>query len=51
MDFEKKISPKVSLVIAKVAISIVLDLEAMILVQWSYVLLDVCVMLFKELFR
>jgi len=30
---EKKISPKVSLVIAKVAISIVLDLEAMILVQ------------------
>jgi len=33
MAFEKKISPEVSLVIAKVVIAIVLDLEAIILVQ------------------
>jgi len=31
MDFEKKISPEVSLVFAKVVIAIVLDLEAIII--------------------
>jgi len=31
MDFEKKISPEVSLVIAKVVIAIVLDLEGIII--------------------